>query len=240
MITAVILCYRRFENLERVIQSWLDQEEVTEVIVCDNSATQWKTDLPVVVLNSNKNYGTYLRYAAPLLAENELIVWGDDDIIMHPGLVADLLKVWDIGRLVGIWGRKLAGSAQYYESNGIQGKQLSEPVQVDYLCGLCILGHRRNFFDVDMMADMPKYYYDGKPFLAMGDWWWEHELEKYGVTCWIAPTDKYTNLPEQTDDLAYHRQKPLQLVREYYFRKWILGIKGEDINAVDSRLTSSS
>lgn len=238
MITAVILCHRRFENLELVLQSWLDQDEVTEVVVCDNSGTQWKTDLPVIVLNSNKNYGTYFRYAAPLLAKNELICWGDDDIVMEKGLTKDLLDIWKPLRLVGIMGKLFTGP-KYYESTGIRGKKIDVPTKVDYLCGNCILGARHNFLQVDMMTDMPKYFWEGEQFLAMGDWWWEYRLEHLlGMTFWVPPTKKYTELPEQWDEKAYHKQRPVQLVREYYFRKWILGIEGEDISAVDPRLTS--
>jgi len=95
---------------------------------------------------------------------------------------------------------------------------------------------------VDMMMDMPKYFWNNKQFLAMGDWWWEYKLNKKypNLTFWVTPTDKYTELPEQRDSGAYHKQEGLQLIREYYFRKWILGVGGEDINAVDKRLMATS
>lgn len=238
MITVVMLCHRRFENLESVIKSWLNQDEVSEFILCDNSGTRWKTNLPIVVLNSNKNYGTYFRYAAPLLAENDLICWADDDIVMEKGLVKDLLDVWNENRLVGIMGR-LFTELEYYKSTGVRGKQIQELTQVDYLCGNCVLGHRKNFMVVDMMIDMPKYFWEGKQFLAMGDWWWEYKLKQFfGTTFWVTPTSKYYELPEQRDEGAYHKQEGLQLLREYYFRKWILGIEEEDINAIDKRLVA--
>ena len=237
MITAVILAYRRFEHLEEVIQSWLDQDEVTEVIVCDNSGTQWKTDLPITVLNSNKNYGTYFRYAAPLLAENKLICWGDDDLLIEKGLMRDLLDLWSDDKLVGIMGKNFTGKT-YYTATGYRGKNIKKPTQVDYLCGLCILGHKNNFVGFDPMSIRTKFF-SGKQLFVMGDWWWEHWLQERNkdMTFWVAPTDKYEQLRESTDTNALHRGDEFQEVREYYFRKWVLGTEKREINEIHNRFS---
>lgn len=240
MITVVMLCYKRFENLERVIQSWLDQEEVSEFILCDNSETQWKTDLPIIVLNSSKNYGTYIRYVVPLLAKNQLICWGDDDIMVKKGLVRDLLDVWTENRLVGIMGKQFTGP-KYYESTGVRGKRIYESIQVDYLCGNSLLSHKRNFVGFDPMQ-IPTRFFTGKQIFVMGDWWWEHWLQERDkdLTMWVANTDKYTLLKESKDSDSLHVGEEFQAVREYYFRKWVLKTEGRNLDEIDFRPTSAS
>jgi len=239
MITVIPLCYKRFDNFERVIQSWLDQDEVDEVIVCDNSGT-FKTDLPVIVLNSNKNYGTYFRYVAPLLAKNKLIIWGDDDLVAKADLAGDLLGSWTDKSLVGIMGKKFTG-ATYYDATGYRGENLKEDTDVDYLCGLCILGHKKNFVGFDPMS-IPTRFFSGKQIFVMGDWWWEHWLKVCGKVekMTVVATDKYELLKEATDDTALHKGDEFQEVREYYFRKWITKLETRKIHEVDNKFSKKS
>lgn len=256
MITAVLLCYSRPHNMDRIIAAWLAQEEVTEVIVCDNTGRLQPLQMlqyvgdpgecllssgkRLVVLSSSRNYGTYIRYVAPLLAENDIICWGDDDLLPQPGLMKDLLEIWDENRLVGIMGKNFTGR-NYYTATGFRGENIEYGKMVDYLCGLCILSAKKNFVGFSPMQ-IPTKFWSGRRLYVMGDWWWEHWLREEGnpvIELWVSPTDKYRLLKEATDQQALHVDEEFQEVREYYYRRWVTGEENRELHEIASRFTPS-
>jgi len=210
MVTVIIPCWKRFENFEKVIRSWSDQKEVDQIIVWDNSGS-FKTDLPVLVLNSNQNLGPQAKYVCGQFAKNELILFSDDDVIAKENLIGDLSKVknGDINKVVGIMGRNFTGK-NYYDSTFYQGNAMEYPVKVDYLCGLVMLASRKHCF-----ADVRKC-----PKIFIDDWWWQHEI---GASLYVASTKNYELLPESVDKYALHLKPELKKTREEYYKKWILG-----------------
>ena len=116
-------------------------------------------------------------------------------------------------------GREFSDSAKYYH-NSSAGRfpDIRNAVEVDYVCSNIILAHRKHHIDIDLRA-IPSVYID--------DWWWEHEMQKKGVTLWVVPTTKWEMLPEGKDTAAHSLDPRLKAMREFYFRKWV---KKEDID----------
>jgi hypothetical protein len=208
MVTVIIPCWKRFKNVEKVIRGWLDQKEVDQVIVWDNSGN-FKTDLSVLVLNSNQNLGPQAKYVCGQFAKNELILFSDDDVIAKGNLIGDLSRVknGDMNKVVGIMGRNFTGE-NYYGSTFCQGNVIEYSVKVDYLCGLVMLASCEHCF-----VDICKC-----PSILMDDWWWQHEI---GVSLYVAPTKNYELLPESGDKYALHLKPELKEIREEYYRKWV-------------------
>jgi len=209
MITAIIPAWKRFTNLERVIQSWLDQEEIDEVIVFDNSG-KFKLDLPnVLVINASRNLKPEAKLVAAQFAKNDILLFSDDDVIAKEGLIKDLLKGYDENTMVGIMGKNFIDSDDYYDAKGYRGHNIGKPLKVDYLCGLVMLVHRKHTF-----VDVRKC-----PSRHLDDWWWQREIGN--IELYVMPTDKYKLLPEQTDENALHRTPELKKIRQEYYMKWI-------------------
>ena len=221
MITAIIPAWHRLTNLEQVIQSWLNEEEIDEAIVFDNSGESFKTDIPnVLVLNSNQNRGPQAKFAAAQFAKNELIIFSDDDVQAKPGLTKDLLGHYNEDRIIGIMGKIFTGDT-YYTATGFRGENIATPIQVDYLCGLVMLMHRKHTF-----VDIRKC-----PSRHLDDWWLQHELGMANLVCKkrysrmiVAPTNKYYLMKEQYDSNALHLMPELKKLREEYFRKWVKNV----------------
>jgi len=219
-VTVVITCFQRFKNLEKVLQSWLDQEEVDEVILFDNSGS-YKTDLPVIVINVSKNYGPIARFVASQFVKNDWILFADDDILPKSNFIKDLLKYSGENKIVGVLGRRLIGST-YYSSQMDSANNVTVPSQVDYLCGIIMLTDRKNSL-VDIQK-CPNWYY-------IEDWWWERET---GKKCYVVPTKNWELLPESNDTNALHCTKEIHEVREEYFKKW--SHKNTEIKKVKSKV----
>ena len=220
MVTTIIPCWKRLNNLEKVITGWLNQDEVTEVIVFDNSG-KFKTDIPnVVVLSSSENYGPQAKLVAAQFAKNDIVLFSDDDVLAQSGLVKDLLNHYNEDGMVGIMGKVFTGDT-YYTATGYRGANISNPVQVDYLCGLVMLMHRKHTF-VDI-RECPSRHLD--------DWWLQHEVgmankvHEIGYSPMIvAPTNKYKLMEENYDGNALHLMPELRKLREEYFQKWIKNV----------------
>jgi len=210
MITVIIPCWRRFKNFEKVIKAWLAQEEVDEVIVFDNSGTFTTKISNVLVLNSSRNLGPQAKFACSVLAKNGIVLYSDDDVLAKPGLVKDLLSEYRIDRMVGIMGKCFTGNT-YYESSGYRGANISEPVKVDYLCGLVMLVARK-FGGAVATMECPTRFMD--------DWWFQHH---FGLELIVVPTKNYELLLENLDKSALHLQPEIRPIREKYFKKWVKG-----------------
>ncbi len=218
-VTVCTIFWKRAERYTEVLQSWLDQDEVDEILIWDNSGS-FKTDLPgVVVISSSKNLNSRWRQLLAHIAKNDIIVLAGDDFIAKKGLVASLLAHWDENKIVGIMGREFSNSTKYYD-NSSAGRLpvIGGVVKVDYVCTNICLAHRKHHIDIDLRSISSVY---------MDDWWWEHEMQKKGVTLWVVPTARWEMLPEGRDSDAHSLDPRLKELREFYFRKWV---KKEDID----------
>lgn len=207
MITVVSTCYKRFENYEKVLEAWLNEENVNEVIVLDNSGT-FKTNLPVTVFSVNKNLGPQAKYPIALQAKNEIIIFADDDILIDKGLTDDFLKYWKGTDILGVIGRVFTGK-NYYESKGYRGENISELTKVEWLGGGCTMVRR------DICGVFPSKC----PAPELDDIWWESHFHNR-LNMYVIPTTKYHFLPESTDENALYLNDKIKDLREEYSKKW--------------------
>jgi len=210
-VSVLTIAWKRFADFNLILENWLSEKEVDQVIVWDNSG-QFKTSLPnVLVLSLNKNLNSKWRFICSQLCKNDLIILADDDFIPKQGITEDLLKHYDEDRLVGIKGRRLIGDT-YYTSPTVGSDSISQSIKVDYLCSNILLTHRKHCVGVDVREI---------PTSLMDDWWWEHELAQKGITFWVVPTNKWVSILEQEYEFAQHLDPVMKEIREYYFKKWI-------------------
>ena len=219
-VTVCTIFWHRARRYTDVLQSWMNQEEVNQVLVWDNSG-ELKTDVEGVhVISSSENINSRWRTLLAHLAKNDLVILAGDDFIAHKGLVKDLLKHWDEDKLIGIMGKNFTGDT-YYTATGLRSHSTDKPVEMDYICTNVCLIHRKHAIDIDL-REIPSVFID--------DWWWEQKLMKKGVTLWVVPTNKWSEIPEGKDSVSHHLDPRLKELRELYFRKWI---KKENIDPWD-------
>src|SRR5690606_14120027 len=117
-----LLSWKRFTIFEDIIKFWLVQPEVDEVIVFDNSG-KFKTELPVIVINSHKNFGAGVRMNIASLAKNDKIIYCDDDTMPKQGILEDFGKYIDEFGFVGTCG-KIYNNYDYFDNKAVWGKDV--------------------------------------------------------------------------------------------------------------------
>ena len=212
-VTVISPCWKRFENYEKVLQGWLSNSEVNEIIILDNSGS-FETDLPVTVVSVNRNLGPQAKYSLALWAKNDCIIFADDDILVESGIVKDFLKHWDGNNVVGIIGRVFDGESYYTYpdskgSTGYRGENISEPVKADWLGGGCTMTSRDKCY-VDM---------NECPAMEIDDMWWESHFHDF-TELLVIPTNKYKFMEENYDENALHSSPRIKELREKYAKEW--------------------
>jgi len=213
MITVILLCWKRFEHFEDILKFWLNQDEVKQIIVFDNSG-QFKTELPVQVVNISENLGPSVRLMAAYYAKYDYIIFCDDDLSPRKGIIDDLIAHFDNNRIVGIMGKRFTGET-YVGSPTLDGRKLKKPVEVDYVPYNLCLTHRDN-----CLVDIRKC-----PDWKVDDFWWEEELKRANprISLWVAPTKNFAFYPESSDKHAICKNPAVIEAREEYFKKWVKG-----------------
>lgn len=148
-ITLLTTIWNRRKHLEEFLSRWLDQPQIDEIIVWDNSG-QWrpeKVDTRVKIINSSFNYGGYIRDVASHFAKNDVVVVSDDDIMVDAGFVAEMAKHYEPDRFLGIWGKEFHGS--YASATAIRADEIDRPVLVECMVGLVYMIDRKYLFPVD-------------------------------------------------------------------------------------------
>lgn len=204
-VSVILTCWRRHHNLERIIPVFLSEPEVDEIIVWDNSGT-FKTELPVTVISSNKNFGANVRFALASIAKNDAVLFCDDDILPKAGILADLLQHYNNNTCLGIYGRNFAGS--YKEGEHVYAEKISEPREVQHIVGYLLLMPRWALLD-QCYAKYP---------------WYCGEVELFGRMKWvkkiIPPTDKFENLLEMQDEHALCLNPDAPAEYEAVWQRW--------------------
>ncbi len=111
MLTAIVLNWKRPENLPRIIAALQRCEIVNEIIVWNNNpGINLKLNRGVCVINSNRDLGLFTRFAAALLAKNDGIFFQDDDVVLDENRIMQLHKQWEIAPEVchAAFGRRCA------------------------------------------------------------------------------------------------------------------------------------
>jgi len=234
MISVIIVCWKRFQHFEHTIRYWLRQPKVSEVIVLDNSGT-FKTDLPILLFNINRNLGPIVRYAGAQFAKNDIIIFCDDDANHIDGVAEDFLKHFNEDRILGVMGLQYTGNV-IKQCPKISGSAIKEPVKVDYVpCNTCMTHRKHCMVDI---ATYPwgssetvwggKEFYNKVPPVWIDDYWWRIAVNKKfpNVERWVIPTKKYRWYPEGGDKNAIHKNpKVFELLEEIYQKER----RGEEI-----------
>ena len=209
MVSLILTCWKRFENFEQIIKAWQKEKEIDEIIVWDNSGN-FKTDLPITVINSNHNFGSSARYALGALVKNEAVMFGDDDVMPQRGIIADLLPHFKINRLLGVTGRVFRTC--YADHLFVDSKRINAVNKVDFLVGYLMMMHRDNLLGIN---------YRNAP-------WYCCELDLEGqlkdtADFYVVPTMKWEMLDEGSDKNALYLHPDAiaekEKIWEKYFKK---------------------
>lgn len=205
-VTVILTCWKRFENFEKIIKAWLNEEEVDEILIWDNSGT-FKTELPVTVFNSNLNLGSSVRYMLGAIAKNDYILFCDDDVLPHKGITNDFIKYASPEKITAVTGRFFKGS--YHNNEVVRATDVKDIVKVDFVIGYLMMIHRNLLLGFNYRTfpwHCCELYLEG--------------LNKDRSTLHVIPTDKFTKLPEGEDDNALYRQPAAFEEKEEIYRRF--------------------
>lgn len=106
-ITAVIMNWKRPDNVARIVSTWHDSDLIAEAIVWNNNASEPFRHKWARVVNAAEDFGLYTRFAATCLASNTAVLIQDDDLELPAESIRRLHDAWrrepDI--LHGVFGR---------------------------------------------------------------------------------------------------------------------------------------
>lgn len=208
--SVIITTYRRFDELDRLIFAWL-AEPVLEVWVLDGSG-KFKSEISderFLLFSMPKDFGTKMDYAMGLLAEGDMVILADDDVLPEPGLVRDLHRGMEKtgADIVGIHGRRFHGSDYRKDTNCFIADRIKEPVQVGF-CGILLMLPRELLgFDVRGMET------------SWDDLWlcmkvWPDKIK------YVIPTKNWSNLAAALDAQSHFHDKHIRKIREQFYAEW--------------------
>lgn len=205
-VSVIMTSWKRFANLERIIDAWLGEPEVDEVILWNNGQC-FKTDKPIITIKSSHNFGSSARYALGALVKNEIVMFGDDDIMPQRGFLADMVPHFKPDRLLGVTGRVFHGS--YQKHTVIDAKSIKQPSRVEFLVGYLMMIHQKNLLGLN---------YRFSP-------WHCCELDLQGrlkgkIELYVIPTQKWQKLPEGEDENALFLQPKANAEKEKVWAKY--------------------
>lgn len=114
-VTAILLNYKRPENMEALIESLHSQTEPVSILLVDNSGQmeQWDVDRTVY---APWNAGCYARTIFALYAETKWVMMFDDDLMPNDArFVEDALRIAEQHRFItGAFGCRLSKTPPHY------------------------------------------------------------------------------------------------------------------------------
>lgn len=209
MVSVILLYWKRPAIFEDIIKTFLAEEKVDEIIVFDNSG-KFKTDLPVTIINSSKNYGAGIRMNIVSLAKNDCIVFCDDDMLPKKGIVDDLYRYYEQHRFVGTHG-KIFPDYFYLEKITARAEEVTEPTPVDYLCCNLVMIDRNLIKPLDL-NETDIFYID--------DIWLSYKLRKQGMQLLVIPTKNFTITKHNLDNNALLKNKDSLNARVAFLKTW--------------------
>jgi len=208
-VTVILTCWKRFKNFEDIIKGWLEEPEVDEILIWDNSG-EFKTDIKderIVLINCSSNWGSSVRYMLGAMAKNEYCLFCDDDVMPKKGITKDFIKYAEPSKILAVTGRHFSGS--YHNNTVVRATEVKDIEKVEFVIGYLMLIHR------DLLIG---HYYRDFP-------WHCCELYLEGLikdksTLHVIPTDKFIKLPEGEDDNALYRQPEAFEEKERIWRRF--------------------
>ncbi|WP_289020359.1 glycosyltransferase [uncultured Ornithinimicrobium sp.] len=114
-ISAVILNWRRPDNVRLILDEWRASGIIDEAIVWNNNPSspfchEWGT-----VINTNCDMGLYTRFAAVALARHGVVWIQDDDVLVPADTIRMVLEAWrqEPAVLHGLFGRAPRADGTY-------------------------------------------------------------------------------------------------------------------------------
>ena len=80
-IDAVVLSWKRPDNLDKIIKSLKDQKVIDTIYVWHNYPSQKKVE-GAINIYSEKNFDTYIRHIFAMALDSDYILFQDDDLIL--------------------------------------------------------------------------------------------------------------------------------------------------------------
>lgn len=223
MNSVLITTYRRFDTINRVCASWLDQADVGEVWLLDNTNGYARSHLRTEVVDNPKfkywrlpaDFKTRADYGVAPLTQGEYIWFADDDVVVHPGFSAEMIEkarvhATEAGRLmVGVIGRKFYGPRYIEDTSYFCAMKAKQPESVGFV-GVCYAAHRScALFDPrEIPTNADDLYHSMVAF---------REVRK-----WVVPCTLYENLPSCEDAQAMCHNKELMRQRREVFAEWYI------------------
>lgn len=216
MVSVIIVCWKRFLHLEQILQVWLAEPEVNEVILWDNSGS-FTTSLPITLINSQQNLNPAVRYMLGSIAKNDVIIHCDDDVLPCQGITADFIKYHQSNWFSSIEGIFFTGNS-YFHQKRILGQTIASPKRVDMIIGNLTMINKQHLLGHDYFS-FSKYQLE----MAL-------QLNLQGILPMVIPSNKYIYLPEGKDENALHlmlagRAEKEEMYKRYSQRNRILQLE---------------
>lgn len=217
-ITVIITTYQRFKHLDEILSAW-HSEPIDEIWLIDGSGrfkpqtTSYYPSKNVLLFSMPKDFGNRMDYSLATLADTDLIILADDDVLPKSGFTNDLYNGWkEVGGIVGILGRTFKGPHYRRDTIFYKSNSLSKITKTDFVGVVCL--SERNLFGFDTKGMHNN----------CDDLWWQMKIYPK-VSKHVIPTKNYIDLPEATDkncmwnNITYAniRQK---FYEEYYYKNY--------------------
>lgn len=206
-VSVVIVCWKRFNNLPAILQNWLKEPEVDEVILWDNSGA-FSTDLPITLINSSENVNPSVRYLIAAMAKNDLIIHCDDDVLPKAGITADFLRHHQDDWFSTIEGLFFTGDS-YFSQRRIHGKNIELPQSCQMAIGNLTMIHKKFLLGHDYRS-FSKYQLEMCLQIIL----------RNSIKPMVIPSTNYEELPESKDENALHLNPVGKSEKEELYRKF--------------------
>lgn len=134
-ITAILLSWRRTQNMPRIIEELARSPRIAEIMLWNNNPEVSLHFPGVTVINSPRNFLCFARYSLVPLAAHHTIWFQDDDLLIRKDQIEVIYGAYaaDPGRIYGIKGRNLVNGL--YSADDVYG-------ECDIVLGQAMLFHR--------------------------------------------------------------------------------------------------
>lgn len=216
---------KRIGTIRQVVESWLEQPQVSEVVLCIAGNAMDHVGAHVVDLDFDRikyftaypDPGNKMRHCLAILAQEDYVIQADDDFVVHPGFLFDYfkkyeqlchsLKVGPTGIITGLIGRSFVGPNYYQDALFYSAQKITNTTFVDFV-GVMYLCHKDLLLGFDV-ARMPNH---------SNDLYWQIDCLPLSVHRAIIPTKLYENLDCCNDDTSLFHNKQARTDRIDYFK----------------------
>ena len=203
--SVVVVTYRRLARIREILEAW--QAQCDDVWLCDCSKDGAPVPQGVRVARFAPDPGNRTRHAVALLADGDIVIKADDDIMPLPGLVHDFER-WHahLGPCIsGVHGRTFHGKDYYNDTKMVSARHIEKPQPVDFV-GV-ITCSSREYLSMDLRGCDTE----------VEDLFW-HSHCYPNAPKYVIPTKAFNNkLPESRDPQRLCADKPGRAIRRAFY-----------------------